>query len=367
VFREVSTEMVQESVPSHGSMEEKGAYNAHAKLQAGGGALALPLLEQAARNLAIDDRGQPIFIADYGSSQGKNSLVPMRLAIETLRARVSPDHPIFVFHVDQPANDFNTLFNVLDSDTGRYSREEPNVFPCAIGRSFYQQVLPDDRVHLGWSSYAAVWLSRIPRTIPGHFLLLGATGEVRAEFDRQGAEDWAAFLSVRARELRPGGRLIVVLPAFDGEGWSGFESIMENANAALAEMVEEGAITAEERARMVLGCYPRNRGQLLAPFEQDGQFRQLTVECCDRHVVPDPAWAAYERDGDKESVAARHALFFRSTFAPSLISALPMVNDEGRRLAFFERLEAVLKRRIASSPSPLHSNVETIVLAKQTA
>ena len=48
-------------------------------------------------------------------------------------------------------------------------QDDPNVFPCVIGRSFYESVLPQQSVSLGWSSYAAMWLSHIPSTIPGHF------------------------------------------------------------------------------------------------------------------------------------------------------------------------------------------------------
>ena len=58
-------------------------------------------------------------------------------------------------------------------------------------------------MHLGWSSYAAVWLSRVPALIPGHFISIRSTGAVRAEFERQAAQDWEAFLTLRARELRP--------------------------------------------------------------------------------------------------------------------------------------------------------------------
>jgi hypothetical protein len=84
-----------------------------------------------------------------------------------------------VFHVDQPANDFNTLFEVLDADPNRYELDDPHVFPCAIGRSFYRSVLPPDCVDVGWSSYAAVWLSSIPKSIPGHFAVLRSTGAPR--------------------------------------------------------------------------------------------------------------------------------------------------------------------------------------------
>jgi len=356
--------MGKQPKPCHGVMEGKGAYNQHARLPAGGAALALPLLEKAARNVRIDPADQPVVLADYGSSEGKNSLAPLRVAIQTLRSHLGPERSIFAYHIDQPANDFNSLFAVLDADPDSYARHEPNVFPCAIGRSFYEQVLPAESVHLGWSSYAAVWLSRVPGLIPGHFVALRSTGAARAAFASQAAQDWEAFLALRALELRPGGRLVVVLPALDEAGSSGFEDLMDHANEVLAQMVHEGVLLAEERGRMVLGTYPRRNSELLAPFVPDGQFHQLVVEDCAFSVLEDAAWAEYRRDGDAEALAAKHALFFRSIFAPSLASALGGDGDVEKRRAFVRQLEMRLKRRLASQPGPLHSFVGTIVLAK---
>jgi hypothetical protein len=125
-------------------MEGEGFYNQHAAIQAAGGVLAIPLLERAARQIELDDGSRPLVIADYGSSQGTNSLAPMRVAIAVLRDRVGPLRPILVCHTDLPANDFSTLFEVLESHTDTYTGGEPNVFPCAIGRSFYRSVLPPD-------------------------------------------------------------------------------------------------------------------------------------------------------------------------------------------------------------------------------
>ena len=116
-----------------GVTEEHGSYNKHAAIQAAGGALALPLLEKAARNLVMDPDDGPIVIADYGSSQGKNSLAPMNAAIATLRRRTSARQPICVVHVDVAENDFSTLFNVLDSAPDSYLSGDPDVFPSAIG------------------------------------------------------------------------------------------------------------------------------------------------------------------------------------------------------------------------------------------
>ena len=354
--------MSERAVPPHGVMEGLGAYNRHAQLQASGVSRAASFLANAAQKVVAPD-GEPIVIVDYGSSQGKNSLIPLTAAIGEIRSHLALDRPILVFHVDQPSNDFNTLFEVLDSDARRYTRDDAQVFPGAIGRSFYERVLPGDYVHLAWSSYAAVWLSRLPMRIPSHFSVSRSTGTVRAEFERQAARDWETFLTLRAAELRSGGRLVVVLP--NHQGHTGFLGLMDHANAVLAEMVDAGEISAHERERMILGSYPRQKRELLAPFAEQGHFHRLSVETYETFANPDPAWEDYERDGDKATLAKRYALFFRSTFVPSLGSALVEARDEARLRAFGDQMEEGLKRRLAREPAALDILVQVLVLAKE--
>jgi len=130
--------MSQGTALPYAVMEGKGAYNRNARVQVNGAALATPLLEKAAQKVALDLGPQPLVVADYGSSQGKNSLSPIDIALRNLRPRLRPDRSIFVFHIDQPSNDFNTLFEILSCDPNRYAQHDPNVFPCAIGKSFYE-------------------------------------------------------------------------------------------------------------------------------------------------------------------------------------------------------------------------------------
>jgi SAM dependent carboxyl methyltransferase len=350
----------------YGVMEAKGAYNRHARIPVGGAALAVPFLEKAARQITLDDQDRPVVIADYGSSQGKNSLVPIAIAIRNVRPRLHSDRPIFVFHVDQPSNDFNSLFDVLSSDPDRYSLDEPNVFPCAIGRSFYEQVLPSASVHLGWCSYAAVWLRRVPCLIPGHFFPAFSTGATRAAFHQQAAEDWVTFLSCRASEMRPGAGLVVVLPNLPKDGPRGFAKMMNDANALLQEMVDGGAITVEERAQMAVGGYMRSKDDLFAPFVAESRFQGLTIEDYEVSMLPDPAWADFERTGDKEAMAVKNALFFRAVFMPSLADSLTRVRsgDSEALGTFADRLQDGLARRLAIEPTPMDMSVQTIVFAK---
>jgi S-adenosylmethionine-dependent carboxyl methyltransferase len=351
-------------VSTHGVMEGGGSYNLHAEIPAGGGGLAVPYLEKAAQSCLLPPGSNQIVIADYGSSQGKNSLCPMHAAIRCLRTRVGNERSVMVVHVDQHANDFNTLFEVLHRDPERYALDDPNVFPCAIGRSFYESVFPQGQVNLGWCSYAAVWLRRIPALIPGHFMPVGCTGDVRAAFDLQAAEDWRLFLSLRARELRAGGRLVIVLPGLSDTGGSGFEPLFNSANTVLAELVNERVIGDDERKRMVLGSYPRRRAQLLEPFRADGQFRSLSVEHCELFDLPDTAWADYQVNGDLRALVSRHAAFFRAIFVPSLSSS---ISDAGKRDTFADCLEQKLRKRLSEHATPLHSFVQVMVLAKQEA
>jgi hypothetical protein len=62
----------------------------------------------------------------------------------------------------------------------------------------------------------------------------------------------------------------------------------------------------------------------------------------------DAEWNDYERHGNREALATKHALFLRSVFMPSLASALTLVragDTEALRI-FGDQLEVGLKRLI---------------------
>jgi hypothetical protein len=351
---------------SHGVMEGDGAYNKHARPQAAAAMLAAPFVQRAVEKIELEPGEQPIVLADYGSSQGKNSLAPVGNAIRNLRPRIGLSRPICVFHIDQPSNDFSSLFEVLSSDPESYAWNNANLFPCAIGRSFYEQVLPPESVHLGWCSNAAMWLSRVPSLIHGHFWSARSTGAARAAFEQQAAEDWEAFLSLRARELKPGARLVVVMPTVLDDRLSGTAELMDHANAVLAEMVEEGSITSAERVQMVLGSHPRRKDEVLAPFAQERHFQRLVVEDYGEFLSPDAAWTEYEESGDREALAKKRALFFRSTFMPTLAAAVNRVREGDREAlcAFAGRLEDGLTRRLVSHPAPAGLFFQIVTIAK---
>jgi hypothetical protein len=160
---------------------------------------------------------------------------------------------------------------------------------------------------------------------------------------------------------------MVVLPSVDDASeLPGFLDLLDQANIVLAEMVAQGAITSDERARMVLGSYSRARSDLLAPFDAKGRFCQLIVKHCETLAPVDTAWVNYQHDGDKEILATTYTQFFRSTFMPSLASALAGSSDERLVREFGNRLEAGLRQRMVNRPAPLGLLAEVIVVAKQS-
>lgn len=346
-------------------MEGQGAYNRHASRPAAAAVLAIPLLEHSARMVDPGPDDLPLMIADYGSSQGRNSLRPMRAAIAILRERLGSDRIIRVTHTDLPENDFSTLFHTLRDDPDSYLQNQPNVFADAVGRSFYESVLPPGQVSLGWSSCAACWLSRVPAYIPGHFHDLRATGAAREAFDAQAAADWLTFLSLRARELRPTGRLVILLPAVDDTGFQGAGTIFDAGNDSIAELVTRGTISADERARMVTPSRMRGRVQLLAPFAASGSFAGLTVEHFELSHQPEAAWQAYQTHGDAQLLATQRARFFRAVFLPILAAALDPARTSADRLAFADALEDELVRRLSTELREIKSTGAIMVVARQ--
>src|SRR4029079_15535709 len=103
--------------------------------QAAGIDRVLSLLEQAAMDVPVGD--EALVLADYGASQGRNSMTPMRVAIETVRARCGVDQPALVFHTDLPSNDFTSLFHTLNEDPNSYLSGTAGVYSAAVGRSFF--------------------------------------------------------------------------------------------------------------------------------------------------------------------------------------------------------------------------------------
>jgi hypothetical protein len=344
-------------------MEGHGAYNRSSRVQAAGSSPALALLDKAARQVVLSASPEPVVIVDYGSSEGRNSLTPLTVAIGILRERLGRERAISVVHTDLPGNDFGALFQMLASDPDSYLHDDPAVFPCAVGRSFYEQILPSSSVTLGWSSWAVQWLSRVPALIPDQVqVAYSQDAGVRSVFYQQAADDWRCFVVHRAAELRPGGRLVVLSMALDDHGDFGYKPCVVAIYGAVLDLVDEGFITKEEAQRMVIPTVGRSRQDFMAPFAETGSFAGLTLEEIDIFYGEDRIWTEFQIHGDAGMYAARWAAFSRASVCPTLAASLD--DKEVRAAEFIDRMEARMIARLKVAPELMLIPLAKMVLVK---
>jgi hypothetical protein len=342
-----------------GVMEGKGFYNRHSRPQRGAVAFGLPLLEHAVGAVPLPGSGEALQVADYGVAGGNNSMEPMRTIIDGISRRSPEDPAVSVFHTDLPTNDFDTLFTLLASPDS-YLQGTSNVFAYAGGKSFYERLFPDSHIYIGWN--AIHWLSHVPATIPGHIWSNRAAGTVKEAFARQSERDWQAFLDHRSHELRPGGRLVVLGGASDGEGGSGAEGLMDMANAALQEMVDGGTLRSSEYERMVIPTYNRTLKEFEAPFSADPENSPLELESSSEVVLPDPFWPEYEQSGDAQAFAADYEEFFRAAYGPSLFGELDADRTPQEHQQIADAFYDSLRKKVVADPATAACNWHVVLL-----
>jgi hypothetical protein len=228
--------------------------------------------------------------------------VPIASALGTFRERVGNERAIFVFRADLPGNDFTALFQTLANDSDSYLRNDPAVFAAAIGRSYFEQILPASSVTLGWSAWAVQWLSRVPCTIPDQVqVAYSRDAAARSAFAEQAAEDWRRFLAMRSCELRPGARLVVLTMAIDDSGDFGYGPVVDALYGALVDMVNRGFIRKEQFRRMAIPVVGRTRAQFTEPFGKTGHFADLSLENFELYDGEDRIWTQFKASGDADA------------------------------------------------------------------
>ena len=285
--------------------------------------------------------------------------------IRVLRERAGEKRAISVVHTDLPENDFTVLFQTVNGDPQSYLRGDAAVFPSAVGRSFYQQIFPSDSITLGWSSWAAHWLSRCPAAIPDQVqACFSADPGTRAAFARQAADDWVRFLAMRDGELCPGGRFVVLAMALDPASEQSFRALVDATYGGLIDLVDSGFLTRAEVHQMVIPSAPRTREEYLAPFAESGSFGSLRVEKMEIYPAEDVFWRDFEQTKDARRFGAGWAAFSRASAFPSLAKGLEPGGGDGRLAAFLSRLEDAMAARLALRPEPVLIPICKMLVAK---
>ena len=162
----------------------------------------------------------------------------------------------------------------------------------------------------------------------------------RAAFARQADADWRTFLLHRGRELRAGGRLVVLTMASDDEGRFGYAAVLDALYSTLVLMAGDGFLARDELHRMTIPTVGRRRQEFAGPFADNGRFAGLALERLEIFAGEDRIWEDYQRSGDAEAFGEQWARFSRASVFPSLAGALDPKGGATRSAQFFSRLEA---------------------------
>jgi hypothetical protein len=283
----------------------------------------------------------------------------MTRALETLRPLNT--RPVQTVHSDLPTNDFSQLLAHLRPD-GHSVFGGDSTFSAVVGGSMYDQLLPDRSVHLATTFNAIGFLSRRPLAeLPGYIFPNGpstqrangyVTEEERQAFARQANQDVVQYLKVRARELVPGGKLLLQVFGASPEART-CDGIYDLLNDAVLTFVQTGDISRKTYDRYYQPVYLRQLEEMTAPVldPADSVSQLYTLNGSKSYEITVPFNEQYRKDGDLDRYAKDYVNFFRAFTETVLRNSLPETPDRDDLVnRVYQRAEEILKSDPASYP-----------------
>ncbi|KZK92965.1 SAM dependent carboxyl methyltransferase [Pseudovibrio sp. Ad46] len=329
-----------------------GFYDANSAPQWEQIAAVLPWLEDTLSSLPFEKGSGPVTFADFGCSEGRNSISVMRHLIG--KTMQQTDRPFLTIHSDLPTNDYSKLFLGLRPD-GQSTFGSQRVSSAAVGGSMYDQLLPPDSVHIATTFNSIGYLSERPlNKLPGYVLPNGpskrrANGHVtEAEskiFAKQAEDDMAAFLTARANELVSGGKLMVQVFGCTNELRT-CDGLFDLLNDALLAHVKLGNISSQVYERYYQPVYFRSLEELTSPLTNSAYNLAglYTLDRTESYEVPVPFVEAYKQDKDLDRYATNYVNFFRAFTQAVLRGNLPDTPSKANLLdQIYKTAETLLK------------------------
>jgi len=316
-----------------------------------------PLVTDAIRSMDLS--GDKSFaMTDMGCADGGTSLEMVRAAINTVRD-MNSTMPVNVIYADQPGNDYNALLNIVYGKTqfDSWMGDHGDVFPFASATGFYDQVVPAGSLDLGFSATAMHWLSEKPTDISDHVQAVGASGTERTAFERQASADWQRILLHRARELKPGGALVLMNFGVDEDGRylgnTGGINMFDTFNSIWQQFVDDGVITAAEYRAMTLPQYYNTVEEFRAPFDDaSSAVAKAGLELTSIHtgVVRCPFAMDFESHGDSARFAREYIPTIRSWNESIFKGGLSSDRSEEERSELIENYYGTYESMVRDAP-----------------
>jgi hypothetical protein len=339
-------------MPATTGMKGAGYYDQHSTAQLASMRLVFDWIDRAVAAMTLPPASETFTVLDLGSSEGRNALIVMGRVAEAVRRR--PEQIIQTIYSDLPSNNFNRLFaNLHEARTA--GRSASNVYPSAVAGSFYESLVPPNSVHFAMAFNALLWLDRLPDApVPDALVYRrphpprhdrNMPPETVAAFTQQAELDLARFLERRAREMAPGGKLLVVSPGDDDKG-SVADGLYDVLNDACLDLIAAGRLEWTRYERFTMPLYFRTVAETLAPLQREdspvkGMF---TVDRAETLEVATPFLVEFDRSGDADALAEAYTGFLRAFSEPVARAALGGTEDDAMLMdELYGRVHARLK------------------------
>jgi hypothetical protein len=355
-------ERVREAVASHPDEEPKeasimpattgmkgaGYYDRHSGVQLSAIQAIRDWVDDAVAALPLPAAERPFTVLDLGSSEGRNAVLVMASVVAGLRRRT--DRPVRTIYSDLGSNNFNGLFANLE-EARRAGLFDTGVYPGAVAGSFYSPLLPPGTVHLATCFNALHWLDRLPAVPMLDSVVYhrpspprpAAAPAVTAAFTGQAEQDLVRFLECRARELVPGGKLLLAGPG-DTDQVRTCDGLGDVLNDACLDLVAAGRLPRERYESLTVPVYFRTLDELLAPLGREGSPVRgaFTVDRAGALDLPAP-FAGEFRPGDAAAYAGAYTGFLRAVTEPVVRAAFDQPEGEDGTVAgLYDRIRSRL-------------------------
>jgi hypothetical protein len=171
---------------------------------------------------------------------------------------------------------------------------------------------------------------------------LHVTPEATAAFRQQSAQDLCGFLECRARELVPGGKLLVATPGDSTESRL-CDGVYDLLNDACLDLVTVGRIPRERYECLTVPVYFRTETEMRAPLEDAASALKdaFALDRAETLEVKAPFFKAFEETGDTAALATAYAGFLRAVSEPVVVATLAGLENAAAVVeALYERVRA---------------------------
>ncbi|KAI3448992.1 hypothetical protein Pfo_005657 [Paulownia fortunei] len=253
---------------------------------------ALPVLDETLKEMfaaaAADGFPKSLKMVDLGCSSGPNTLFIISHILDTIedlyeKKNINSGNFLLEFEVflnDLPDNDFNNLFKLLPSLSHQVKgKEKRQCFLYGLPGSFYGGLFPSKNLHFAYSSCSLHWLSQIPEGLENNnkeniYMARTSPPEVFEAYAKQYQRDFSTFLSLRAKEMIPGGRMVLTFIGRSVEDPSCKDDCahLTLLSKTLLDMVAEGLVKTDDLYSFNVPMYTPYKQEVETVVHNEGSF-----------------------------------------------------------------------------------------------